>query len=285
MTKGFTDVNGSVGPPRSPRSPTTGLVATLFQLADRPELPGVALVELLGGLGLSPAAARQHLARMREDGQLAGRRAGRGTLYRLAGPFGRRVAQLGAEFGTPPPQWAGHFHALLFTVPERHRAYRDRLRRVALLVGYGLLQPGVLISVPDRSDQLAELLDQRPDDARITHATLAMDTAEAAAVASTAWDLPTVAGTFRGHADAIQALLREPGPVEPGPSTLRRYAELSNAVFIDLVDDPRLPAELRPPDWPFRRLLVAMGELRDRYDPPAREYMRRRLAETEKGRE
>jgi phenylacetic acid degradation operon negative regulatory protein len=139
----------------------------------------------------------------------------------------------------------------------------------------------VLISVPDRSDQLAELLDQRPDDARITHATLAMDAAEAAAVASAAWDLPTVAETFRGHAGTIDAVLREPGPVEPGPSTLRRYAELSNAVFIDLVDDPRLPAELRPPDWPFPRLLVAMGELYARYHPPAREYLRRRLAETE----
>src|SRR3954469_10469908 len=121
ITKGFTDVKGSVevslDPPRPRRSPTTGLVATLFQLAERPELPGVVLVDLLGAFGLSPAAARQHLARMREDGQLAGRRAGRGTLYRLAGPFGRRLARLGAEFGSPPPQWAGHFHALLFTVP------------------------------------------------------------------------------------------------------------------------------------------------------------------------
>lgn len=279
MTKGFTNVKGSVGPPRPRRSPTTGLVATLFQLADRTELPGVALVELLGGLGLTQAAARQHLARMREDGQLAGRRVGRGTHYRLAGPFGRRVTQLGAEFATAQPGWEGHFHAVLFTVPERHRAYRDRLRRVALLVGYGLLQPGVLISVPDRSDQLVELLDQRPDDARITHAILAMDTAEAAAVASTAWDLPRVAATFRGHADAIHAVLGEPGPVEPDAPALRRYAELSNAVFIDLVDDPRLPDELRPPDWPFHRLLVAMGGLRDRYDPPAREYMRRRLAD------
>jgi phenylacetic acid degradation operon negative regulatory protein len=285
VTKGFTNVKGSVEPPHPRRSPTTGLVAALFQLAERRELPGVALVELLGGFGLTEAAARQHLARMREDGQLAGRRAGRGARYRLAGPFGRRVTRLGAEFAAPPPGWEGHFHALLFTVPERHRAYRDRLRRVALLVGYGLLQPGVLISVPDRSDQLVELLDRRPDDARITHAMLAMDTAEAAAVASTAWDLPRVAATFRGHAEAIHAALGEGGPVEPGAPVLRRYTELSNAVFIDLVDDPRLPAELRPPDWPFDELLVAMGELRDRYDPPAREYLRRRLAETEGGRE
>src|SRR5690348_8408916 len=238
MTKGFTDVNGSV----ARRSPTTGLVATLFHLADRPELPGVALVDLLGAFGLSPAAARQHLARMREEGQLAGRRVGRGTRYRLAGPFARVATRLGTDFAAPPPAWPGHFHALLFSVPERHRAYRDRLRRIALFVGYGLMQPGVLISVPDRAGQLAEVLAERPDDARITRATLALDPAEAARVASAAWDLPAVAETQRGHTATVRALLREPGPGEPSAAVLRRYAELSNAVFVDLIDDPRLPA-------------------------------------------
>jgi phenylacetic acid degradation operon negative regulatory protein len=203
VTKGFTDVKESVEPqspaPRARRSPTTGLVATLFHLAERPELPGVALVDLLGAFGLSAAAARQHLARMREDGQLAGRRVGRGTRYRLAGPFARVVTRLGTDLATSAPAWPGHFHALLFTVPERHRAYRDRLRRIALFVGYGLMQPGVLISVPDRAEQLAEVLAERPDDARITRATLVLDTADAALVASSAWDLPAVADTLRGH--------------------------------------------------------------------------------------
>jgi phenylacetic acid degradation operon negative regulatory protein len=270
---------------RPRRSPTSGLVVTLFHLAERSELPGVALVDLLGAFGLSPAAARQHLARMREDGQLAGRRVGRGTRYRLAGPFARVATRLGTEFGAPAPAWPGHFHALLFTVPERHRAYRDRLRRIALFVGYGLMQPGVLISVSDRAEQLAEVLAERPDDARITHATLALDTAEAAGVAAAAWDLPAVADTLRGHAATIRAVLRSPEPVGPTAEVLRRYAELSNAVFIDLLNDPRLPAELRPPDWPFPELLVAMGELRDRYDPAARQYLRERLTSTDRGRE
>jgi phenylacetic acid degradation operon negative regulatory protein len=261
------------------------LVATLFHLTERSELPGVALVDLLGAFGLSPAAARQHLARMREDGQLAGRRVGRGTHYRLAGPFARVSTRLGTELAAPAPAWPGHFHALLFTVPERHRAYRDRLRRIALFVGYGLMQPGVLISVPDRAEQLAEVLAERPDDARITHATLALDTAEAARVAAAAWDLPAVADILRGHAGTIRAVLRSPEPVGPSAQALRRYAELSNAVFIDLLDDPRLPAELRPPDWPFPELLVAMGELRDRYDPVARQYLRERLTSTNRGRE
>lgn len=272
-------VDSTGGPARPRRSPTTGLVATLFQLSGRSELPGVALVELLGEFGLGTAAARRHLARMREDGQLAGVRSGRGTNYRMAGPFGRRVVQLGQEIGTASPPWDGHFHALLFAVPESHRAYRDRLRRVALLVGYGQLQPGVLISVGDRSAQLTEVLADCPEDARVTRATIALDTAEAARVAIPAWDLDDVAATLTGHARTLESVLDEAGTPAPDGTTLRRFGELFNAVFIDLVRDPRLPDELRPPDWPHHRLLVAMDGLQRRFGPPAVEFLHRRLAD------
>ena len=270
---------GTAPTTRERRSPTTGLVATLFQLSGRSELSGTALVELLGGFGLSPAAARKHLARMREDGQLAGTRSGRGTSYRMIGPFGRRVVQLGQEVGAAPPAWEGHFHALLFAVPENLRAYRDRLRRVALMTGYGMLQPGVLISVGDRTAQLAEVLADCPDTARVTPARIAMDRAEAARVAVPAWDLDDVARTLRAHAETLEAAVRRDAAPGPHPSTLRQVAELFNAVFLDLIRDPRLPAELRPADWPYQRLLVAMGGLRDHFGPPAVEYLHKRLAE------
>ncbi|MBW0105694.1 PaaX family transcriptional regulator C-terminal domain-containing protein [Pseudonocardia sp. KRD291] len=251
----------------------------MFQLSGRSELPGVALVGLLGEFGLGTAAARRHLARMREDGQLAGVRSGRGTSYRMAGPFGRRVVQLGQEIGTAAPAWEGHFHALLFAVPESRRAYRDRLRRVALLVGYGQLQPGVLISVGDRSAPLAEILAECPDDARVTRATIALDTAEAARLAVPAWDLDDVAATLTGHARTIESVLAEDTAPAADGATLRRFGELFNAVFIDLVRDPRLPDELRPPDWPHHRLLAAMQALRERYQPPAEQFLHRRLAD------
>ncbi|RZT87964.1 PaaX family transcriptional regulator [Pseudonocardia sediminis] len=275
-------VGPTAGSSRPRRSPTSGLVATLFQLSGRSELPGVALVALLGEFGLSTAAARRHLARMRDDGQLAGVRSGRGTTYRMAGPFGRRVVQLGEEIGTGPPVWEGHFHALLFAVPESRRPYRDRLRRVASLVGYGQLQAGVLISVGDRSAQIAEVLAECPDDARVTRATISLDTAEAARVAIPAWDLDDVAATLAGHADTLESVLAEDTAPAADGATMRRFGELFNAVFIDLVRDPRLPEELRPPDWPYHRLLVAMDEVRHRFGPPAVEFLQTRLEELDR---
>src|SRR5689334_13525020 len=104
VTRECTTVSGSV----ARRSPTVGLVAYLFAISGRDELPGPALVELLGELGLTPAAARQLFVRMRAAGQLAGHRSGRRTVYRLAGPVARQVAALAG----PPPSatWDGRFH-------------------------------------------------------------------------------------------------------------------------------------------------------------------------------
>ena len=283
MTKGFTDVTANVteGSPvaRARRNPTSGLVATLFQMSGKPDLSGKALVALLGEFGVGEAAARRHLARMREDHQLAGTRDGRTTRYRMTGPFGDRARRLGSELGTPPPAWEGHYHALLFAVPESRRAYRDRLRRIATYVGYGVLQPGVLISVPDRAAELAGVLSECPADARVTRATIGMDVGEAARVAVPAWDLDDVAHTLTGHAERLEAALAEPGTPAPDGDTLRRLADLFNALFIDLLRDPRLPPELRPADWPFPRLLRAMGEAREKFQPPAVEFLHRRLAE------
>ncbi|TCK20846.1 PaaX family transcriptional regulator [Pseudonocardia endophytica] len=264
---------------RARRNPTTGLVATLFQMSGKTHLPGPVLVALLGEFGIGEAAARRHLARMREDDQLSGTRDGRTTRYRMSGTFGDRARRLGTDLGTPPPAWEGHYHALLFAVPESRRAYRDRLRRIATYVGYGVLQPGVLISVPDRSGELAGVLSGCPDDARVTPATIGMDVEEAARVAVPAWDLDDVARTLTGHAERLEAALREPGTPAADGSTLRRLADLFNALFIDLLRDPRLPPELRPPDWPFARLLRAMGEARERFQPPAVEFLHRRLSE------
>ena len=69
---------------------------------------------------------------------------------------------------------------MLHHVPERHRAFRDRLRRVAGLLGYGALQPGVLIAVADRAADLDAALGEVPAGAEVRHARLALDAPDAA---------------------------------------------------------------------------------------------------------
>lgn len=60
--------------------------------------------ELTALVGLSQSALSQHLARLREDGLVATRRAGTSIHYRLADPrIGRLIAALRDTFCPPPP--------------------------------------------------------------------------------------------------------------------------------------------------------------------------------------
>ncbi len=254
-----------------------GLVALLFGVSGRATLPGPFLVGMLGEFGLTPAAARQQLHRMRGQGQLDGERVGRATHYRLAGTFAARSARLRDDRGATVA-WPGHFHALLHQVPERHRAYRDRLRRLAGFVGYAPMQPGVLIAVADRADELAEVLDDVPPGAAVHRARLGMDADDAARVAATAWELPTLAADLRAHLAALRALVDEPDDPPPTAASVRRLAEHTNQVYVDLLRDPGLPPALRPPDWPGDDVRRALGALAARYLAPVRAHLDARLA-------
>ena len=275
-----TDVSGSVtsdGPAQRGRS--IRLVPFLFGIAhglDRTELPGPVLVRLLGDLGLTESAARALIARMQRDGQLAGRRRGRTVDYRLVGEFARAFERI--RTAATGPSWSGRFHAVLYQVPERHRAFRDQLRRVAVFAGYGLLQHGVLISPTDRRAQLAPTLAAAPAGAQVIFGELRLDAADAAQAAHQAWDLAQLAATYRRHIRALHAALGRTGTPRPDGHTLRRFADLLGEPLVDTLRATALPPELAPPDWPLPKLRAAIEAVQHRYLPPTVGYLRELLS-------
>lgn len=251
-----------------------GVVAFLYGIAGRTELPGHVLHRLLADLGMTGPAARALVARMRRDGQLGSVRHGRTADYRLAGGFLEsflRVRDTQNRVATP---WTGAFHAVLHQIPESHRAYRDALRRAALLTGFGLLQPGVLISLTDRTAALADLLGNAPDGARVYRTTLALDVTDAAQAAWDAWNLAQVDQVYREHIATLSAAVRDrDGAPPPTVATLRRFTELARLPFSDTLRDPGLPPELVPGDWPGPRLRALTGEVAAKFGPAAGAYV------------
>jgi phenylacetic acid degradation operon negative regulatory protein len=264
--------------PADGRGRSVRLVPFLFGLAatlDRAELPGRVLVAMLADLGLTAAAARALIARMQRDGQLAGVRRGRGVEYRLVGAFAESFHRI--RTAAPGPPWPGYFQAVLYQVPERHRAYRDELRRAGQLVGYGLLQQGLLISPTDRLDRLRPVLAKAPREAQVQVAQLHMATTDAARAASVAWDLSGLDRTYRTHARTLRAAARRATPPPPDGQTLHRVAELLSGPLVDTLRATGLPAELTPPDWSLPQLWAAIEEVQQVYVPPAAAHLRRLL--------
>ncbi|GLY70114.1 PaaX family transcriptional regulator C-terminal domain-containing protein [Amycolatopsis taiwanensis] len=256
------------------RGRSIGLVPFLFGLAGTQSVPAKVINHLLVDLGMSAAAAKAQLARMRQRGQLTATRHGRTVDYQLAGPFGESFHRIRSGMGASPPEWRGSFHALLYQVPESARAFRDHFRRNALLVGYGLLQQGVLIAPADRTESLAAILARRPSAATIYPATLHLALPDARSAAAAAWALPEIEQRYLRHChDLREALARSARP-EPGAAALRRFAELVNGPMIDTLLAPSLPTELLPKDWPGRQLFELIGEVNGRYGPATSRYVR-----------
>lgn len=256
-------------PGHGSRGRAIGQVAFLFGLTRRERLSGAQLRRLLGDLGTSPDAARTLLARMVRSGLLTSHRDGRTTAYALAGSLAAGFARVRDQAMTRPTPWPGHFHALLHAVPEEHRAFRDALRRAALMAGYGLLQPGVLVALTDRRAVLAELLAAAPETSRVRAVTLGMSVTEAAEAAATAWDLPALATTFRAHIAALDA-----APADLGGDGLRRYVEVFQPALSDTLREPALDPALLPPDWPGPELRRAFGRFQARHAGATGRYLR-----------
>lgn len=225
-----------------------------------PGLPGPALVAVLSELGLSESAARAAILRLRRNGWLSSRRHGRQTHYApttaiLAHQEGRRE-----HFTAPSPPWDGRFHAVLYEVPERDRAFRDRLRRTARMLGYGHLRAGLLIAPTDRSSHLHTLMSNPPPGARLLPARIELDSHDARRLATEIWALEELSRDYGAGIEAMHEAIAAAVRDRPtGPEALRAFAAATQPVYQAIARDPLLPRELLPDDWPAPQLGTALA--------------------------
>ncbi len=226
---------------------------------DRP-LPGPALIALLGDLGLTEPAARSAILRMRRSGWLVSQRTGRTVSYAPSAPILAGHRRRAGAFAGPGPVGDGSFHALLVSVPERARAFRDELRRAAHVAGYRTLRAGLLIAPGDHRPELGDLLARVPPDASVVAGRLELDPEDARRVASRLWALADLADRYRAVAAQARAVTASVTADRPeGADAFRALAAALLPVYEAVADDPSLPVELLPPAWPAAEVGAALG--------------------------
>jgi phenylacetic acid degradation operon negative regulatory protein len=257
---GFTD--------RGEVTPRMKLVVFAFGAASVPfggQLPGgglagPVLIRLLSELGLSPGAARSLLLRMRRDGWLDSERQGREARYRLAAAVSSAQIRIERQLRGQRPPWEGSFSGILYEVPEQDRPYRDQLRRTAQLLGYAILRPGLLIATTDRWAELTALLPAQPPGSQLLKARIALGTDDSRAVAARLWNLETLAAEYRRVMAELKTQTAVAGQLAPGSAAFRAFAAATLPVYQVTADDPDLPSDLLPGDWPGDELAQALGK-------------------------
>jgi phenylacetic acid degradation operon negative regulatory protein len=239
-----------------------------------------ALLTVLAGLGVEEKASRQSLARTAAEGFIVAERTGRRVRWRLSEP-GRRLLTDGAEriysFAEPAPRWDGRWLLVSVAVPEGQRHLRRQLRTRMSWAGFGSPAPGLWASPnADREVEAKQIV----TDLGLVEAALSFTGAFAGiggqqTLVRQAWDLDELADRYQAFLDEFAGA--RPAPGEP---TLLAQARLVHEWRRFPFLDPRLPAELLPPDWIGLRAGRLFRKLHDGWHGEAQRYWRELAGDT-----
>ncbi|HEY6799351.1 MAG TPA: hypothetical protein VI121_01815 [Agromyces sp.] len=207
-----------------------------------PVLPARALVALADLFGIAGGTMRTALSRMGANGELVladGR-------YRLAGRLLDRQRSQDIGRRDPAEAWDGTWHTLVVVPDQRRLPERRRFRAVMSDHRFGELRPDIWMRPAN--------LDPPPHDHDVIVTTGALSGTDPGLLCARLWDLDSL----RVRGDALLSELRRQRDESDwsDPRSIPGIFTFSAAVVRYLRDDPLLPPQLAPADWPAASLRV-----------------------------
>lgn len=248
------------GPP-APVRPTPREVVELG-LADDGSAALSDLYDAANLLGIADQTLRLAIRRLVDAGLVEQSGRGRGGSLRATGRARRRALLDEAYWDFAVRQddgevtWDGYWHLLAFTVPESHRAERDRLRDALSRLGAAPLTPGLFLSPHDLGEALEAETGSEPDGAVGQYLTTATaDRVERGGrpvtdLVGELWPLDVLRGAYDGLIATLDGWADS--AAAGGVRALAGRIAVLAAVERAMGTDPLLPAELLPEDWPGR---------------------------------
>ena len=234
-------------------------------------LSASSLIDVFGQAGITEDAVRSTLTRMVKRGLLERHRRGRKTYF---GPTRRatRVLQDGHDriwhTGAVNRDWDGTWTLVGFSLPEAWRSERHDLRSRLVWSGFGPLQNGLWVApgTVDVPEVVAGLgLDSY---LKVFRGASAVAPTDARTVLHTAFDVESVA---KGYEAFLARWNTDEAHDADGTGALVRQLLLHTDWLEQVRQDPHLPAEHLPEDWPAARAEGRFHELARRCEEPARQ--------------
>lgn len=215
------------------------------------------LIQAMAVWGFSEAAARSAILRLKHGGDIAGQRVGRRTFYSLTDAGMHRLDIGGFRFSFSPTRaWDGQWTVVIYSVPEEQRELRDALRGSLKWWGFGLLAPGAWVSarplLPEMERGWREMgVWDYVDAFRSAY----VGSGDLPAMVDRVFpELPTLAASYRAYIAQSELVLRrlEAGRLEDRACFATRLENLWGFYAV-ASEDPVLPPDLLPEDWPRPR--------------------------------
>ena len=228
---------------------------------------------MLAEFDVSVSNARAALSRLSRRGTLTVSRQGRHTFYRVTEETAAWAAERGRilmRFGLDWPTWDGRWTFVAFSLPDDANRSGPALRAALRRLGMAQLYDGLWVSPHNMTSLLGPLLAEQGVVASTVVRADVMALPAKSRDPVEAWDLRALENDYRHWTRTLTRLagrLRA-GRIEPAEALIERTA-VTVAWRKFVYDDPRLPLELLPPDWPMLAAREAFIEVYDRLGPLA----------------
>jgi phenylacetic acid degradation operon negative regulatory protein len=208
------------------------------------QAPVSALIRLLEPVGIAAPAVRTAISRMAAQGWLEPTRVDAAPGYRATRRAIERLTEAASRiYRSGPEPWDRHWRLVFVELPG-HRSARTRLREELHYLGYAEHAPGVWVCPFDRPE-VDEVVARAGGTARHGLA-LSLDPDPVGA-----WDLSALATAYAAWPDLADGLLEtDAGGGDEDEAAFAARFRLVHEWRKFLFDDPGLPAELLPRDWP-----------------------------------
>ncbi|HZZ66308.1 MAG TPA: PaaX family transcriptional regulator C-terminal domain-containing protein [Candidatus Baltobacteraceae bacterium] len=222
-----------------------------------------ALIRLMGEFGLSEQAVRQAVSRMSRQGWLVARKHGNRSYYALTARGRGRVEAISPRIYGPVVEWDGRWRMITYSVAERQREARDRLRKDLTVLGWAPLSASTWLSPNDglqsarsaaEASGVLENVDFFVGEFAGPHTDREL--------LERCWNLPSIAEQYREFIARYEARLqreRDSGALHDDEAFVERMWLVHDYRKFTYVD-PGLPSTLLPAHWPGTRAAALFRE-------------------------
>ena len=215
------------------------------------------LIQAMAVWGFSEAATRSAILRLKQRGAIEGQRVGRRTLYSLTDVGMHRLDIGGFRFSFSSTRaWDGQWTVVIYSVPEEQRGFRDALRDSLRWWGFGLLAPGTWVSARPLLPEMEQGWRQMGvwDYVDIFRSAYVGSDDLPAMVARAFPEIPALAAGYREYIAHSELVLHhlEASRLEDRACFAIRLENLWGFYAV-ASEDPVLPPDLLPEDWPRLR--------------------------------
>jgi phenylacetic acid degradation operon negative regulatory protein len=238
------------------------------------------LIELLSNFDLSEQSVRSAVSRMCQVGLLKARKESRKSYYSLT-EHGYKLLNRGTQriFTRKNNQWDGKWNIVIYSVPEKRREARDRLRLELNWMGYGPLGEATWISPYDLTKEVEELAEKlRIKECIQIFQAEHLGTTEPKEIVSRCWDLDKIHQRYANFIEKYRpklenyiVRLKYGEGFQPSECFVERFNLIHEYRKLPYLD-PDLPKELLPENWLRPEAADLFNKYHDSLSDKAGEY-------------